>query len=55
MNAKRILLATEEQPADREGQDGAVRRIGEILPLVMAQYQLGALDPVYEASEEFSI
>ena len=55
MNANLNLPSTEEQRTDREGQEGAVRRIGEILPLVMALYQLGALDCLCEVSEEFSI
>ncbi len=55
MNANLNLLGTEEQRGDGEGQEGAIRRIGEILPLVMARYQLGALDCLCEVSEEFSI
>ena len=55
MNANWNLLATEERHCDREGQDEAVRRIGEVLPQVMARYQLGALDPLWEVAEEFAI
>jgi hypothetical protein len=55
MNANWNLLGTDERHSDREGQEEAVRRIGEVLPQVMARYQLGALDPLCELSEEFSI
>ena len=55
MNANWNLLGTDERYSDREGPDEAVRRIGEVLPQVMARYQLGALDPLWEVTEEFSI
>ena len=55
MHAISNLLGTEEQRGDWESPDGAVRQIGEILPLVMARYQLSALDRLCEVSEEFSI
>ena len=55
MHAISNLLGTDETRGDRESQEGAVRQIGEILPLVMARYQLGDWEGVYEACEEFSI
>jgi hypothetical protein len=55
MHAISNLLGTDEQGTDWEGPDGTVRQIGEILPFVMARYQLAALDRAGDVSDEFSI
>ncbi len=55
MHAISNLLRTEEPRGDWESPEGAVRQIGEILPLVMARYQLASMDGAGDAADEFSI